>query len=61
MANYNELCWATGYEVVGDDEDLHVIENLDPKEEVVVEKKVEDGVKIEKDNLDDVIIDLWTD
>jgi len=40
MADYNELCWTTSYEVIGDDEELYIIENLDPEEKVVVEKKV---------------------
>jgi len=31
MADYNELCWATGVEVIGDDQDLYIIENLDPE------------------------------
>ena len=50
--------------MVGDDEYLYIIENLDPEEELVAEKKVEDGVRIEKDdniNLDDVNIDLGAD
>ena len=50
MTDYNELWRAAGYEVVGDDEYLYIIENLDPEEEVVAKKKVEDGVKIEKDD-----------
>jgi hypothetical protein len=64
IADYNELCRATGYDVIGDDEDLYIIENLDPKKKVVAEKMVEDGVKIEKEdsfNLDDVGIDLGAD
>jgi len=36
-----------GYDVIGDNQDLYIIENLDPQEKVVAEKKVEDGVKIE--------------
>jgi len=39
---------------------LYIIENLDPEEKVVAGKKVEDGVKIEKEdsfNLDDIDID----
>jgi len=61
MADYNELCRVTGFEVIGDDQDLYIIENLDPEEKVVVGKKVEDGVKLEKKdsfNLDDIDIDL---
>jgi hypothetical protein len=40
---------------------LYIIENLDLEEKIVAEKKIEDGVKIEKDesfNLYDVSIDL---
>lgn len=36
------------YEIIGDD-DLYLIKNLDPKEKVVANKKVGDGVKIEKE------------
>jgi len=57
MADYNELCWATIFEVIDDDEDLYIIENLDQK----LEKKAEDGVKLENEdnfNLDDIDIDL---
>jgi len=43
IVDYNALCWAADYEVVGDDNDLYIIENLDPEEKVVVEKNVEDG------------------
>jgi len=50
MADYNELCHTAGYDVVGHDKDFYIIENLDPEEEVVAKKKVEDGVKIEKDD-----------
>jgi hypothetical protein len=42
MADYNELCRATDVEVIGDDQDLYIIENLDPKDKVVAGKKVED-------------------
>jgi len=48
---------AGGFEVIGDDQDLFIIENLDPEPR----KKVEDGVKLEKEdnfNLDDIDIDL---
>jgi hypothetical protein len=61
IADYNELCRAAGYNVIEDDEDLYIIENLDLEEKVVAEKKVEDDVKIEKEdnfNLDDVDINL---
>jgi len=61
MADYNELCRAAGVEVIGDDQDLYIIENLDLEEKVVVWKNVEDGVKLEKEdnfNLDDIDIDL---
>jgi len=61
MANYTELCQAAGVEVIGDDQDLYIIENLDLENKVVVGKKGEDGVKIEKEdsfNLDDIDIDL---
>jgi len=61
MADYNELCRATGFEVIGDDEDLYIIEDLDLEENVVPGKKAKDGVKLEKEdsfNLDDIDIDL---
>jgi len=61
MADYNELCRATDFEVIGDDQDLYIIENLDLDEKVVAGKKTEDGVKFEKEdrfNLDDIDIDL---
>ncbi|AES98801.1 hypothetical protein MTR_5g072990 [Medicago truncatula] len=64
MVDYNELPRAAGYEVIRDDEDLYIIENLNPVKKLDVEKKVEDGVKIENDksyNLDDVSIDLGAD
>jgi hypothetical protein len=63
MVAFNELNQAVGYEVVGDD-DLYLVEDLDPEEKVVSDKKVEDGVKIEKDeslNLDDCSINLTED
>ena len=43
------------------DEDLYLVENLDPEEKDFVDKKVKDGVKIDKDEsleLDDCSIDL---
>lgn len=46
MIAYNELCWAACYEVIGDD-NLYLVENLDPEENVDAGKNVEDGVKIE--------------
>jgi hypothetical protein len=61
MADYNELCWAAGFEVIDDDQDLYIIENLNREEKVVVGKKVKDDVKLEKEdsfNLDDIDIDL---
>jgi len=61
MADYIELCGAAGVEVIGGDQDLYIIENLDPKEKVVAGKKVEDSVKLEKEdnfNLDDIDINL---
>jgi hypothetical protein len=63
MADNNELCRATGVEVIGDDQDWYINENLDPEDKIVVGKKAEDGVKIEKEdnfNLDDVDMDLGT-
>jgi len=54
---------SSSYEVVRDDY-LYLVENLDPEEKVVVDKKVEDVVKIEKDenlNLDDCSIDPTED
>jgi hypothetical protein len=64
MADYNELCRVAGVEVIGDDQDLYIIENLDLEEKVVARKNAEDGVKLEKENsfnLDDVDIDLGAD
>jgi hypothetical protein len=63
MIACNELCCAACYEVIGDD-DLYLVENLDPEENVDDDKNVEDGVKIEKDEsleLDDCSIDLRAD
>jgi len=51
VADYNELSRAAGVEVIGDDEELHIIENLDPDERVGPRH----GVKVE---LDDSLIDL---
>jgi len=34
MADYNELSRAAGVEVIEDDEELYIIENLDPDERV---------------------------
>jgi len=34
MVDYNELSRAAGQEVVEDDEELYIIENLDPDERV---------------------------
>jgi len=53
--------WAAGFEVIGDDQDLYIIENLDLEEKIVVGNKAEDGVKLEKKdsfNVDDIDIDL---
>ncbi|KEH41152.1 hypothetical protein MTR_1g044315 [Medicago truncatula] len=61
MAEYNELCRTTGFEVIGDNQNLYINENLYPEEKVVAGKKPEDGVKLEKEdnfNLDDIDIDL---
>lgn len=44
MISFNELSWAEGYEVVGDD-DLYLVENLDPDETITTDKKVRHGVK----------------
>jgi len=63
MIANNELSRTTGYEVIGDD-DLYLVENLDPEENVVAHKKVGVEVKIEKDEslgLDDCSIDLGAD
>ncbi|KEH34242.1 hypothetical protein MTR_3g463560 [Medicago truncatula] len=64
MTDYNELGRAASVDVIGDDQDLYIIENLDPKDKVVDENKTEDGVKIEKGdsfNLDNVDIYLGAD
>jgi hypothetical protein len=47
MITFNELSRAAGYEVVGDD-DLYLVENLDP-EEPIANKKVRHGVRFEID------------
>jgi len=63
MIVYNKLSQAKGYKVIEDD-NLYLIENLDPKEKVDAHKKVRDGVKIEKDGslrLDDSCIYLGAD
>jgi len=44
----NEPSRAASYEALGDD-DLFLVENLEPKKKVFADKKVGDGVKIEKD------------
>jgi len=51
MANYNELSRAAGVEVIEDDEELYIIENLDPD----VRVGPGPGVKVE---VDDSPIDL---
>ena len=64
MVDYKALCRATSYEVVGDGQNLYIVENLDPEEKVVTDKKVGDGVKIENYesfNFDDSGIDLGAD
>lgn len=53
MTDYNELSWAAGQEVIGDDEELYVIENFDPDERVGLGPGP--GVKVE---VDDSFIDL---
>jgi len=62
MVAFNELSRAASCEVVGDD-DIYLVENLDPEEKIDSDKKVGDGVKIEKDeNLNlDRSIDLGAD
>jgi len=60
MIAYNELSRTTCYELIGDDI-LFRVENLNLEEKVAADKKVGDGVKIEKDEslgLDDYSIDL---
>jgi len=51
MVDYNELSRAAGQEVVEDDEELYIIENLDPDEMVGPGP----GMKVE---VDDSPIDL---
>ena len=34
MANYNEVSRAAGEEMIGDEEELYIIENLDPEERI---------------------------
>jgi len=53
MTDYNELSRAAGVEVIEDDEELYIIENLDPDERVGPGP----GVKVE---VDDSPIDLST-
>lgn len=53
MADYNELSRAAGVEVIEDDEELYVVENLDPDERVGAGPAP--GVKVE---VDDSPIDL---
>jgi len=48
MITYIKLHRTAGYDVIGDD-DLYLVENLNHEEKVLTGKKVEDGVKIEKD------------
>jgi len=63
MVAYNKLCRAAGYEIIRVD-DLYLVEHLDPKDKVVAHKKVEEGIKIQKDEiirLDDCSIDLSAD
>jgi len=51
MTDYNELSRTAGREVVGDDEELYIIENLDPDQRAGPGL----GVKVE---VDDSLIDL---
>ena len=53
MANYNEVSRAAGEEMIGDEEELYIIENLDPDERVGPGPGP--GVKVE---VDDSLIDL---
>ena len=34
MANYNEVSRAAGEEMIGDEEELYIIENLDPEDRI---------------------------
>jgi len=49
MVDYNELSRAAGQEVVEDDEELYIIENLDPDERVGPVGP-DPGVKAENDD-----------
>ena len=63
MIVYNELSQTADYKVIGGD-DWYLVEDLDPEEKVIVDKKVGDGVKIGKDEspgLDDYSIDIGMD
>jgi hypothetical protein len=53
MADYNELSRAAGVEVIEDDEELYVVENLDPDERVGA-----GPAPVVKDEVDDSPIDL---
>ena len=53
MADYNELSRAAGVAVIKDDEELYIIENLDPNERVGAGPAR--GVKVK---VDDSLIDL---
>ena len=55
MADYNELSRAAGVEVIEIDEELYIIENLDPYERVGPGPGPDPGVKVE---MDDSLIDL---
>jgi hypothetical protein len=63
MIAYNVLSGAASNEKIGDD-DLFLVENLDPKDKIVADKKVGYEVEFEKDEilvLDDCSIDLRPD
>ena len=47
MTDYNELCRTAGEEVIGDEEELYIVENLDPDERVGPSP----GVKVEVDGI----------
>jgi len=55
MADYNELSRAAGVEGIEDDEELYIIENLDPDVRVDPGPGPASGVKVE---VDDSPIDL---
>jgi hypothetical protein len=46
-------------EIIRDD-NLFIVENLEPQEKVVDDKKVRDCVKIEDENILDLMIVAWT-